>query len=73
MSKNQGLLPQRPVTARYGTPEELPPVRSLRLVRLTAQTASGLPLHFAGLVLASGSSGLPGVTPLYERGKQKMR
>ncbi|MDR2038661.1 MAG: hypothetical protein LBQ60_12125 [Bacteroidales bacterium] len=28
VSKNQGLLPQRPVTARYGTPEELPPVRA---------------------------------------------
>ncbi|MDR2039383.1 MAG: hypothetical protein LBQ60_15790 [Bacteroidales bacterium] len=23
VSKNQGLLPQRPVTAHYGTPEEL--------------------------------------------------
>jgi hypothetical protein len=33
---------------------------------LAAQTASGLPLHLAGLVPTSGSSGLPDVTPLYE-------
>ncbi|MDR2036323.1 MAG: hypothetical protein LBQ60_00210 [Bacteroidales bacterium] len=39
---------------------------------LTALTASGLPLHFAELVSASGSSGLPGVTPLYEQENRNM-
>ncbi|MDR2036496.1 MAG: hypothetical protein LBQ60_01085 [Bacteroidales bacterium] len=41
--------------------------------RLTAQTTSGLPLHFAGLAPASGRSGLPGVTPLYEQENRNMR
>ncbi|MDR2038353.1 MAG: hypothetical protein LBQ60_10570 [Bacteroidales bacterium] len=34
-------------------------------------SSSGLPLHFAGLVPASGRSGPPGVTPLYEQENRK--
>ncbi|MDR2039152.1 MAG: hypothetical protein LBQ60_14610 [Bacteroidales bacterium] len=47
-------------------------LRDAGRTRLTAQTASGLPLHFAGLVPASGNSGLPGVTPLHEQGNKNM-
>ncbi|MDR2036340.1 MAG: hypothetical protein LBQ60_00295 [Bacteroidales bacterium] len=46
-------------------------LRDAGRTHLTAQTASGLPLHFAGLVPTFGSSGLPGVTPLYEQENSK--